>query len=213
MALVALFVLGGVALVGAALLLAVRSKDAYDRSNQLVPGRPSLAPGSWAGSHEPAPRLHRRLRDALAALRANQAFDDDGALLDLRVELEHQAELIDERLVAADALAPEVRDRPLEDLAGDVALLEQAVADLVALSASAGRPALEEVVARVTERVELVGEAHRSLSEQRLTLDPSSASGEDPVAEAEASGSEGPTEAPGPEGREPGTATGDVAPG
>ena len=170
MALIALFVLGGIALVGGAVLLAVRSKSAYEQANQLVPGRPSAAPASWAGSHDPAARLHRRLRDALAALRANQAFDDDGSLLDLRVELEHQAEVIDERLVAADSLAPGVRERPLEDLAGDVALLEQAVADLVTLSASAGRPALEEVVARVTERVRLVGEAHRALDDQQLQV-------------------------------------------
>ena len=169
--LVALFVLGGIALVGGAVLLAVRSKEAYDRSNQLIPGRPTVAPASWAGSHDEAALLHRRLRDALAALRANQAFDDDGALLDLRVELEHQAEVIDERLVAADALAEGVRERPLEDLTGDVALLEQAVADLVVLSASAGRPALEEVVARVSERVRLVGEAHRSVSDQQLQID------------------------------------------
>ena len=74
-----------------AAVVALRNKAAFERSNELIPGVRSVAPTSWAGSHEPEARLHRRLIQALDALRANQAFDHDGSLLDLRVELEQQA--------------------------------------------------------------------------------------------------------------------------
>ena len=49
----------------------------------------------------------------MAALRANRAFDDDGALLDVRVELEEQAVALDDELVAVAALPRLHRHEPL----------------------------------------------------------------------------------------------------
>ena len=155
---------------GFAYALASRSKAGYRASNQLVPGVPTRAPASWAGSHRPEAKLHRRLRDALAALRANQRFDDDGSLLDLRVDIEQQAVAIDERLLAVAALPDSVRQAPLMRLHGEVTLVEQAVADLVTKASVAGRAELEATLERMRERIALVDEARATLDAQQLDL-------------------------------------------
>lgn len=89
--LVAVLGLLGVGILSAAAygiyLATQRVKADQIRDAALIPGVPTNAPASWAGSHDPEARMHRRLRDALAALRANRDFDDDGALLPLRVDL------------------------------------------------------------------------------------------------------------------------------
>lgn len=167
LAIVLLLAAGG---AGFAYLLASRAKAGYRASNQLVPGVPSRAPASWAGSHKPEAKLHRRLRDALAALRANQQFDDDGGLLDLRVEIEQQAMAIDERLIAVAALPESVRNTPLMRLQGEVTLVEQAVADLVTKASVAGRAEMEATLTRMRERIALVDEARASLDAQHLDL-------------------------------------------
>lgn len=167
LAIVLLLAAGG---AGFAYLLASRAKAGYRASNQLVPGVPSRAPASWAGSHKPEAKLHRRLRDALAALRANQQFDDDGGLLDLRAEIEQQAMAIDERLIAVAALPESVRNTPLMRLQGEVTLVEQAVADLVTKASVAGRAEMEATLTRMRERIALVDEARASLDAQHLDL-------------------------------------------
>src|ERR1700722_14028075 len=82
---------------------------ALNRDNQLIPGRPTHAPRSWAVSHDPEARLHRRLRDAMAALRAADSLDAGSALL-LRADLEQTALDLDNHLVAVAQLAPVHRD-------------------------------------------------------------------------------------------------------
>jgi hypothetical protein len=161
LALVALvIVLGGA--VGA-VVLAARARQQYRASNQVVPGRPTLAPASWAGSHDPEAVLHRRLRDAMAALRANQVFDHDGALLDVRVELEEQALALDEQLVAVAALPRLHRAEPLARVTEAVSTIEKAVADLASRSAREAGPRLAEVLERIQERTSLVEEIRTEL--------------------------------------------------
>ena len=71
---VTLALLAGVAV--AAVAIVHRSQQrAITRDNQLMPGHPTRAPSSWAVSHDPEARLHRRLRDAMAALHAVDAMD------------------------------------------------------------------------------------------------------------------------------------------
>ena len=113
--------------VGGVVALAVRSKREYAAGNQVVPGTTSRAPASWAGSHSPEAKLHRRLR---AAVLAAHAATDSG-LGDARYVIEREAMAIDDRLIAAAALASPHQ-------APGIAAVEQAVAALEAAVASMG---------------------------------------------------------------------------
>ncbi|HMQ25282.1 MAG TPA: serine/threonine-protein kinase [Acidimicrobiales bacterium] len=119
-----------VALVAAAATLAIRSRREYLAGNEVIPGRPSAAPEEWAGAHTVEARLHRRLVDVVAALRAQPLLEEGTGRLEARVELEERAADIDERLIAAAALPDRVRDEPLGRLGEEVAAIEQAAADL-----------------------------------------------------------------------------------
>lgn len=147
----------------AAVALAVAVKRNAGQANQVIPGRPTRAPEAWAGSHDPEAILHRRLRDAMAALRANQAFDDDGSLLDLRVELEVQAVALDDRLVSVAALPRLHRGGPLAEATQAVDLIETAVAELATRSAKDAAPALRAVLDRIRERNGLLSEIQAEL--------------------------------------------------
>lgn len=144
-------------------MLARQAVQGYKASNQVVPGRPTSAPASWAGSHDACALLHRRLVVAMAALRANQAFDDDGALLDLRVELEQQALAIDERLVAIDALPAPGRADPLAQVTAATAAIEQAVTDLASRSVADLKPAVDAALADLRQRTTALDDIRRQL--------------------------------------------------
>jgi len=161
--LLGLAVVALVAAVAVAGVIALRNKSTFERDSQLAPGLSTSAPTSWAGSHDPEARLHRRLRDAMAALSANQAFDYDGSLLDLRVELEQQAMALDEQLVVTAALPLHVRRRPLEQIAAVVAVIEQAVADLAVSSTGEAAVRLNAAIDDVRTRTSLVAEARAAL--------------------------------------------------
>lgn len=162
-ALLGLVVVVVVAALAVAGVIALRNKSSFERDSRLAPGLSSSAPTAWAGSHDPEARLHRRLRDAIAALSANRAFDDDGNLLYLRVELEHQAVALDEQLVATAALPLHVRREPLERVTGAVESLEQAVADLAGSSAGEAAARLNVVLDDVRTRTGLVAQARAAL--------------------------------------------------
>ncbi len=183
-----LIVLAAAAAVIGVVVLAQRNQASFERSNQLLPGITTSAPASWAGSHEPEARLHRRLRDTMAALRANQAFDDDGRLLDLRVDLEQNAIALDEQLVATAALPVHLRGTSLEKLAGAVETIELAVADLAGSSSGEIDDRLQVVLADVRERTGLVAQARAALD----ALD-------DEAAEAATGPAPAPAPAPAPE--------------
>ena len=164
--LLGLFALGAVGVIAAvavALVIAQRNKAAFERDSRLAPGLSTSAPAAWAGSHDPEARLHRRLRDAIAALTANQSFDYDGALLDLRVELEQQAVALDEQLVATAALPLHVRSDPLTRIAGAVESLEQSVADLAGSSAAEAAARLNTALEDIRTRTGLVAQARAAL--------------------------------------------------
>lgn len=165
----ALFVVITAVIVGALVVVAVRTankvKVNYERSNDVVPGVPSPAPTSWLGSHDAEARLHRRLVDVMKALRANQSFDQDGILLDLRVELEQQAVAIDAELVATAALPLSMREAPLQSLAGAVETLETAVAGLATKSAAEVGDRLQAVLDDLQLRTSTVAQARAALDE------------------------------------------------
>ena len=115
---------------GAGVLVVVSGQRAkFAKANQVVPGLPSRAPAAWAGAHSPEARLHRRLRDAVHAMRASPALED-GWAIESRVALEQHALAVDDRLVAVAALPDTVRAQPLAAVAEAVAAVEAAVASL-----------------------------------------------------------------------------------
>ncbi len=155
--LVVLLVVGGL-LVLVVALLATRIARSHRSANEVVPGVATSAPASWAGAHTPEARLHRRLRDAVLAVRA--APSDLG---DLGASLEREALALDERLVAVAALPQRVRAEPLAEVATAVGAIEEAAAAL----ASAGAPALpgSTGVDDIAERLRLLAEARAELAD------------------------------------------------
>ncbi len=145
-----------VGLTAATMLTLRRQRERFASANEVVPGVPTTAPAAWAGSHDPEARLHRRLRDAMTALRSAPAALD-GAGLDLRVELEQQALALDEGLVAIAAAPAAHREAPLARATGAVEQLEAAVAEV----ATAG-------VGETADRLE---QARADVRRQRVTLE------------------------------------------
>lgn len=131
-----------VAVSSVVVLINHRQQRAVTRANQVTAGRPTLAPPSWALSHEPEARLHRRLRDAVAALGAPGATET-GTTLMLRVDLEQGAADLDDHLVAISRLPPADRTAALQTVTAAVACIEAGVAHYATatLPAAAGQSA------------------------------------------------------------------------
>lgn len=153
----------GLAIVVAGTLAYVALRNAQDFSdaNEVIPGHPTQAPKAWAGAHSREARLHRRLRDAMTALRANRALDEP-ALVPVREALEREALAVDDRLVAAAALPKGVRDQPLDQVSRAVEAIERAVADVVAQRAP-GATGTEQALADVRARLLAVEQARAEL--------------------------------------------------
>ena len=136
----------------AATVVVRTQKRKFAEANVVVPGAATKAPAEWAGAHTPEARLHRRLRDAVAAVRANPAMED-AFRMDARVSLEQQALAVDERLIAVAALPERVRGDQLASVAAAVDAVEAAVAALVAGPESTGSldRAMTEVAAQVAQ--------------------------------------------------------------
>ncbi|WP_067894827.1 hypothetical protein [Nocardia vaccinii] len=127
--LLALLVLvGGV--VAIVLVIARHQKQSIAYDNRIVPGIPSHAPASWAGSHDPEARLHRRLRDAIRALHGVNAYDT-GSSVNLRAGLEQSAMAVDNHLIAIATLPQSHRDQALPDATAAVEAVEAGVAQYV----------------------------------------------------------------------------------
>ena len=140
----------------AAAVVVRNQKRKFAEANVVVPGTASRAPAAWAGAHTPEARLHRRLRDAVEALRANPAMED-AFMMDARVSLEQQALAVDERLVAVAALPERVRAEAFASVSAAVDAVEAAVAALVAGPGS--RSGVDQAMAEITERVASLDQA------------------------------------------------------
>jgi hypothetical protein len=162
-------VLAVLAVIGVA-AAAIRNRAVFRASNEVVPGVTSPAPESWAGSHTAEARLHRRLRDAVRAVRAAAPSGDETATGPFRTSVEQEALALDERLVAIAALPQRVRGTPLQEITLAVDALEDAAAQLVThmRAESQGVP---QALADVTERLQFLAEARAELdaSYERVT--------------------------------------------
>ena len=136
--------------VVAATVVVRTNKRKFAEANVIVPGTETKAPAAWAGAHTPEARLHRRLRDAVAAVRASPAMED-AFRMDARVSLEQQALAVDERLIAVAALPEGVRAGPMASVAAAVDAVEAAVAALVA--GPEGTSSLDRAMVEVADRV------------------------------------------------------------
>lgn len=140
-----------------------RQQRALTDANQLIPGRPTRAPRSWAVSHDPEARLHRRLRDAMTALYAVNALDD-GTTIVLRADLEQTALDVDDHLVAVAQLAPSHRDEMLATITPTVESIEAAVARYAAATTMPDATALEADLATVQRHLDVTREVQRKLT-------------------------------------------------
>lgn len=144
------------------LALARSGRRKYRHDNQ-VGGVDTGAPESWAGAHSPEARLHRRIRDAVAAL--DVGGDPDLTFLQAKEALQREAVALDERLVTVAKLQGRVKERPLADVAAAVEALEDATGTVVAAQAQVQHPGggVDEALALVHERVTAITSARAEL--------------------------------------------------
>ena len=155
----ALLVLTVAAVVGFGIALAVRSKHEFGEQNQVVPGRPSPAPASWAGAHSREAKLHRRLGDAVQGAHANPRFVELGLAAQMQV-IDAEAMAIDERLVAASALPAAHRDAAIDPLEANVVQLETTIADMVtSISVADSKQQLEQAVSAADLKLQALAAA------------------------------------------------------
>ncbi|NNH74718.1 hypothetical protein HLB23_33540 [Nocardia uniformis] len=150
------------AAAAAAVVVRRQRRDVVER-NQVVPGRPTNAPLSWAGSHDPEARLHRRLRDAMTALRTVAAIDD-ATTIGLRASIEESAVAVDNQLVSIAALAREYREQRLPQAHRAVECVEAAVAQYATAATRHATTALEADLADVRAQLAVVAEIRGELS-------------------------------------------------
>lgn len=155
--LIVLVVVLAAAVAGGA-AVASSQRRRFAAANQVLPGTATSAPAAWAGAHTGEARLHRRLRDAVAALRANPSLEDAWAM-ESRVALEQHALAVDQRLVAVAALPERVRAEPLAAVAAAVEAVESAVASLATTGPELDRrTGLDQAMLEVEQRVALLAE-------------------------------------------------------
>ncbi|MHA7649485.1 hypothetical protein ACX9NE_06900 [Mycobacterium sp. ML4] len=140
-----------------------RQQRAIRGANQLIPGRTTRAPRSWAVSHDPEARLHRRLRDAMRALYAVNAIDT-GTTVVLRADLEQMAVDLDDHLVAIAQLPPAHREELLATVTTAVESIEAAVARYATAATMPDTTTLEADLATVQEHLDVTREVRRRLT-------------------------------------------------
>lgn len=158
-----------VAVIAGAAAIAFRSKRSFVESNEIVPGTATRAPTSWAGAHSPEAKLHRRLRDAVLAVRAEPTLTDPGSP-GSRAILEQAALDIDDRLIAAAALPATHRDAAIGAVEPAVVALEDAIAKLAApAGAATSQQALDDAIGAVQSRLIALAEARAELDQFDVT--------------------------------------------
>ncbi|WP_030517658.1 hypothetical protein [Nocardia sp. NRRL WC-3656] len=153
-------IVGGIVAIGAVALAHQRRRIAAE--NQVVPGTATRAPTAWARSHDPEARLHRRLRDAMTALRAVTAYDT-AATVTLRADLEQSALALDDHLVAISMLHSDSRTAQLAQAEHAVAAVEAGVADYATAATQPDLSALEADLAGVRERLRTADDLRRGI--------------------------------------------------
>lgn len=148
-AIVVVVLLACVAAAVGVFLMTRRIRDSAVRSNEIIPGQPTNAPAAWAGSHDPEARLHRRIRDALALLRADPKLEYDGERIDTRVRIELAATDLDNWLIAVAKTPPRLRETALAHADSAVTELENVAAALSG-GATMQHDRVDELITRIS---------------------------------------------------------------
>ena len=202
----ALLALTVVAVVGFGVALTVRSRQDFAEQNEVVPGRPSPAPASWAGAHSREARLHRRLGDAVKGAHANPRFVELG-LGEQMAMIDAEAPAIDERLVAAANLPSSHKDEALDRLEEHVVELEATIADVVtSVSVADSKEQLQQAVSAADVRLRALAEARAEVERLDQRIARETAAANDLITNAPPDSASS-SEAEGEPGEEPGTAT------
>jgi hypothetical protein len=128
---------------GAALYAARHIGRRAAADNEVVPGSGVEVPDHWFGSHDPEPRLHRRLRDAMRSV--TSVADGEPLLAGPMVTAREHAIDLDRRLVACALLPGPTRGRTREALEQAVASFEELAGSIVASATSS--PTIDEPTA------------------------------------------------------------------
>lgn len=144
---IVIVIIACLAAVGGVFVMTRRIRDSASKANEIIPGQPTNAPASWAGSHDPEALLHRRIRDALTLLRSDPELDHDGARIDARVRLEMAATELDNRLVATSKSPARLRESLITH--ADIAVTE--LEDLAATVVGGGQLPIDAVNSVVNE--------------------------------------------------------------
>ena len=158
-----LAVVGSIIAFGVA--LTVRSKKDFNDANEVVPGIKSAAPASWAGAHSPEAKLHRRLGDAVRAVRNNPRLVELGLAAQTK-RIESEALAIDDRLVAAAGLPASHRTEAVTALEPHVVALEDAVATLVtSTTIGQSKELLEQVVSEADIKLQALAQSRAEVEQ------------------------------------------------
>jgi hypothetical protein len=151
---VVIVVIACVAAVAGVFVMTRRIRATALASAEIIPGQPTNAPVSWAGSHDPEARLHRRIRDALALLRSDPKLGYEGARIDARVRIELAATDLDNRLIAAAASPGRLRESVVAQSDSAVTELEN-VAAALSSGADLDLARIEALVSQMTSPPQL----------------------------------------------------------
>ena len=148
-----------VSIIGFGVALSVRGKRDFAQQNEVVPGKKSPAPASWAGAHSPEAKLHRRLGHAVRAANGNPQLVELGLAAQTE-QIEAEAMAIDERLVAAAGLPTSHRADAVAEFEPQVEALEVAVATLIkSTTVSDSKQLLEQTVSEADIQLQALAEA------------------------------------------------------
>ncbi len=131
------------------------------KKQEIVPGVKSAAPLGWVGAHTPEAKLHRRLRDAVAGLRA---VADANVAANVNV-LEQEALKVEGQLVAAAGLADRIKPPALEQLEVAVTQIENVAGRLIHRSAELSSGDVQAQLAELSTRLELLDQARAELED------------------------------------------------
>jgi hypothetical protein len=144
-----------------------RVKQSALRSNEVVSGTATAAPIAWAGAHTPEALLHRRLRAAVDAARAQGSAGVAGSNEVLQA-VERGATEIDERLIAAAALPATHRDAAIAAIEPSVTALENAIAG-VRTDGTAQAPELQAAMDDLQGRLDALAAARAEVDQLDTT--------------------------------------------
>ena len=150
---------------------AMRNKRAFAKQNEIIAGTASRAPAAWAGAHSPEALLHRRLRGAVDASRAQLAAAGSG-FEEVVAAIARGAQDIDDRLIAAAALPAPQRTTAIAAIEPSVVALENAVAGLTANALASDQTVLAGAIAEAHQRLDALAAARAEVDEADVATQP-----------------------------------------